>query len=223
MLIDRSRIFAEALADRLDREADMSVVAVRVAPSPSVAIEADVDAIVCDDHLADAVLGSTGPRRRRPPHVVVLADQGGQDLGAGLVARGAAGWVSRDSTSGHLVDVLRGVCCGETWVPPDLLTSVIDELTARQQFHQASTDRLRGLTTREREILDLLGRGMDRAQVAKQLNLSRNTVRTHVQNILGRLDVHSTLAAVAIGRASSDGISLLNPATGQRAVSRYVR
>jgi DNA-binding CsgD family transcriptional regulator len=58
------------------------------------------------------------------------------------------------------------------------------------------------LTGREREILRLYGEGLGRAEVASRLRLSPNTVRTHVQNILGRLEVHSTLAAVAIARSA---------------------
>lgn len=223
MVIDRSRIFAEALADRLDREPDMSVIAVRVPPSRPTVEGTVVDVIVCDDKLTDPVLGPSGQRVRRPPHVVVLAERGDDDLGSSLIARGAAAWVTRDSSSSHLLAAMRGVHQGETWVPPDLLTAVIDELATRQRQDRSVTDRLNGLTVREREVLDLLARGMDREQVAKELNLSRNTVRTHVQNILGRLDVHSTLAAVAIGREPP----VVSPAFGgsahTSAALRYVQ
>lgn len=223
IVIDRSRIFAEALADRLDREPDMTVVAVRVPPSRPVVEGAVVDVIVCDDHLADTVLGPAGRRSPRPPHVVVLAERGDDELGGSLIARGAAGWVTRDSSSTHLVAAMRGVHQGETWVPPDLLTTVIDELTARQRQDRSATQRLSGLTAREREVLDLLSQGLDREQVAKALNLSRNTVRTHVQNILGRLEVHSTLAAVAIGRGPNDPGADSTVMGHARAALEYVR
>jgi len=56
------------------------------------------------------------------------------------------------------------------------------------------------LTSRERDVLTLLGRGIGTAGIAAQLLLSRNTVRNHVQNILTKLGAHSTLKAIALAR-----------------------
>lgn len=56
------------------------------------------------------------------------------------------------------------------------------------------------LTRREREILQLMGDGLNTAAMARRLHLSRATIRNHVQNILLKLDVHSRLEAVALGR-----------------------
>ena len=56
------------------------------------------------------------------------------------------------------------------------------------------------LTRREREILKLMGDGLNTAAMARRLHLSRATIRNHVQNILLKLDVHSRLEAVALGR-----------------------
>ena len=60
--------------------------------------------------------------------------------------------------------------------------------------------RLGLLTKREGEVLGLLVAGMDKSSVAVHLHLSENTVRTHVQNVLTKLGVHSTVAAVSIIR-----------------------
>lgn len=221
MLIDRSRIFAEALADRLDREPDMSVMAVKIAPEhPSLL---GIDVVVCDDHLAGAVLESKDAWRPRPPHIVVLAERGRSGLSSDLIGRGAAGWVTRDSSSNHLIAAMRGVQRGETWVPPDLLTSIIAELITRRHHDRSVVHRLDTLTTREREILDLLGQGLDRSEVAARLQLSHNTVRTHVQNILHRLQVHSTLAAVAAGRRLEEAAPPVDAMSGTRTAVHYVR
>ena len=206
MVIDRSRMFAEALAIRFEREPDLVVAAVVVSvPEARQVLTAEIcDVAVCADQMALPLLDPAGSGRRhpRPPHVVVLAERDDWSLATPLVRAGAAGWVSRDQTSLELLAAIRAARRGETWIPSDLLTRVLDELTSRDRIERQSTDRLSVLTGREREILRLYGEGLGRAEVASRLRLSPNTVRTHVQNILGRLDVHSTLAAVAIARSA---------------------
>jgi DNA-binding NarL/FixJ family response regulator len=206
MVLDRSRIFAEALAVRLEREPDLVVVAVMVGATDArrMLTSGACDVAVSDERLALPLLdpGGDGSRRPRPPHVVVLAERDDPSLATPLVRAGASAWVTRDQTSASLLAAIRSAQRGETWIPPDLLTHVLDELTARERRERQSDDRLSVLTGREREILQLYGQGLGRAEVAARLRLSPNTVRTHVQNILGRLEVHSTLAAVAIARSA---------------------
>jgi DNA-binding NarL/FixJ family response regulator len=206
MLLDRSPIFAHALAVRLGREADLVVLA-----APSSAREAAQrfeaglpDVAVCGDRMAVTLLdpSGAGTPRPRPPHVVVLADSDDASLAADLFRVGAAAWVRRNETCATLLEAIRSAHRGETWIPPGLLTVVLNQISARARRERQADDRLAVLTGREREILFLYGQGLGRAQVAERLRLSPNTVRTHVQNILGRLDVHSTLAAVALARSA---------------------
>ena len=63
-----------------------------------------------------------------------------------------------------------------------------------------SRDPISSLTRREREVLACLAEGLTRASIAARLNVSPNTVRTHVRNILAKLQVHSTPEAVALVR-----------------------
>ena len=56
------------------------------------------------------------------------------------------------------------------------------------------------LTSREREVLSHLAQGMGRREVADHMHLSPNTVRSHMQNLMGKLKVHTTLEAVALAR-----------------------
>jgi DNA-binding NarL/FixJ family response regulator len=204
MLLDRSPIFVHGLAVRLGREPDLAVVASLSSVTEAAGrFEAGVpDVTVCGDAMAAALLDpeGVGVRRPRPPHVVVLAESDDVSLAADLFRVGAGAWVRRDQPCATLVDAIRSAHRGETWIPPDLLTVVLGELSARVRKERQADDRLAVLTDREREILWLYGQGLGRAEVAERLRLSPNTVRTHVQNILGRLGVHSTLAAVALAR-----------------------
>jgi DNA-binding NarL/FixJ family response regulator len=77
---------------------------------------------------------------------------------------------------------------------------VLAELTSARNDRAEHELLLATLTKREKEILCHLLLGMTREAIAGQLYLSRNTVRTHIQNILGKFNVHSTLEAVALAR-----------------------
>ena len=80
---------------------------------------------------------------------------------------------------------------------------------------QTHTDRLLGvLTSRERQVLAHLADGACRREVAERMCVSVNTVRTHVQNLMAKLDVHSTTEAVALTRSAP------SPAPSAGALSR---
>ena len=207
MLVDRSRIFAEALAARLSTETDICVEAavLSVDEAGRLLERTQVDVAVCDESQAGGLLcrPSQPGRPRCHPWVVVLAESGSQEQATALVQVGIAGWVTRDQPIELLLEAIRGAARGETRFPPTLLTRVLAELTAARQKRLAVEDRLGTLTEREREILLLLGEGLDRSEVAARLHLSQHTVRTHLQNIRTNLAVHSTLAAVALARAGN--------------------
>jgi DNA-binding NarL/FixJ family response regulator len=113
---------------------------------------------------------------------------------------GIFGWVPKDEPIEHLLEVIHGALRGETWIPPRLLTRVIAELRSAQRDVTERDILLGKLTQREQEVLCLLVTGMSVDAIAGQLFLSRNTVRTHVQNITRKLSVHSAVAAVAVAR-----------------------
>ena len=96
-----------------------------------------------------------------------------------------------------MVRAVRGAANGETWIPPRLLTAVLAELQATHRTDGEDV-RLRRLTDRERQVLACMMGGLDRARIANEMILSINTVRTHTQNILTKLEVHSSLEAVGL-------------------------
>lgn len=132
--------------------------------------------------------------------LVVLAAADDATTAARMLAAGASGWVAKDSSLARLLQVVRGVLRDETHLPPVLLTGVLRELTrdrATRNEYQRLAD---ALTPRELEVLRCMLAGLGRKAVAERLYLSPHTVRTHMQNVLGKLGVHSTLAAVALAR-----------------------
>ncbi|MFC7220440.1 DNA-binding response regulator [Streptomyces polyrhachis] len=146
--------------------------------------------------------------------IVVLAGRDDPRRAAAALQAGASGWVAKDCSLQRLLAVIRGVLRDETHLPPALLTGVLRELTAARRHRTESEELVESLTPREREVLRCMVAGLGRKAVAERLYLSPHTVRTHMQNVLGKLGVHSTLAAVALARKAGVGpVDLSEPVT----------
>ncbi|MFJ6780969.1 LuxR C-terminal-related transcriptional regulator [Streptomyces yangpuensis] len=228
LVVDDHRIFAESLAAALAAEPDVDVSAAGSGPAALRCLERAVaEGRRFDVLLVDADLGAAAgavPAQREPgagppqpgsdgialvagvrvahPGVrtVVLAERDDPRRAALALQAGASGWVAKDCSLSRLLAVVRGVLREETHLPPALLTGVLRELTAARK-HRTDSERLvESLTPREHEVLRCMVAGLGRKDVAARLFLSPHTVRTHMQNVLGKLGVHSTLAAVALAR-----------------------
>ncbi|MBY8876823.1 response regulator transcription factor [Actinacidiphila acidipaludis] len=145
---------------------------------------------------------------------VVLAERDDPLRAARALQAGASGWVAKDCSLSRLLAVVRGVLRDETHLPPALLTGVLRELTSARRNRTESERLVESLTPREQEVLRCMVAGLGRKAVAERLFLSPHTVRTHMQNVLGKLGVHSTLAAVALARRAGVGPVELVPSAG---------
>ena len=137
--------------------------------------------------------------------VIVLAVDDDPRRVVQALQAGAGAWVAKESSLGRLMAVIKGVMRDETHIPPLLLTGVIRELTAARRDRTESERLVESLTPREKQVLRCMVAGLGRQAVADRLFLSPHTVRTHMQNVLGKLGVHSTLAAVALARRAGVG------------------
>jgi DNA-binding NarL/FixJ family response regulator len=204
LVVDDHVLFAEAVASAVDNVPGLrAFAAITIEEARRALTEREVDGVLLEIGLN----GYSGMRFARQtitknpglPIVAVTAVEDESVL-VDTVRAGVSGWVPKDESVKHLVSVVHRVLHGESWIPPRLLTRVLAELTSGQGNAAYHDVPLATLTTREREVLDLLARGMKTDHVAQQLGMSKSTVRTHIQHILRKLDVHSTLAAVAIAR-----------------------
>jgi len=208
-IIDQERTFADALSNWLEAEENVdAVLAVhRQAPAASVIMASRASVLLLDadlsqnaaTHLCRELAGRPGA-----PRIVLLSYSAEPERITAAVRAGAAGWVSKDESLEHLLGVIRRVAAGETWLPPAELGDVLRLLLAEQEQRREGDRLMAALTPREREVLTCLAEGAGRREVARQLHLSANTVRTHMQNILAKLGVHSTLEAVALTRPELD-------------------
>ncbi|TQK45069.1 LuxR family two component transcriptional regulator [Streptomyces sp. SLBN-118] len=159
-----------------------------------------------EEGLVDGISLVGGVRSGQPAvRTVVLAEKDDPRRAALALQAGASGWVAKDCSLQRLLAVIRGVLRDETHLPPALLTGVLRELTAARKHRTESERLVESLTPREREVLRCMVAGLGRKAVAERLFLSPHTVRTHMQNVLGKLGVHSTLAAVALARRAGVG------------------
>jgi DNA-binding NarL/FixJ family response regulator len=202
LVVDRQRTFAEAVAAWLQMESDVEVVGVaQSVPSARRILAAHrVDVILLDAEMpgGDDLLGRVDtPVRAPPPHVIMLSGSAEAERILNAVRAGAAGWVRKGESIGHLRRVVSGVARGETWVPPSELGRVF-QLLFDQQNGNGADDRLAVLTAREREVLAHMADGAGRKVIAERLHLSPNTVRSHMQSMMRKLGVHSALEAVAL-------------------------
>ena len=115
---------------------------------------------------------------------------------------GVAAWVAKEQGAAELETVVRGVCQGYSWFPPDMLGAILRELRADVSRAREHDDLLDVLSPRERDVLLSMMDGKRGRQIAQDLLISTDTVRTHTRNIFAKLDVHSRLEAVRVARAA---------------------
>jgi DNA-binding NarL/FixJ family response regulator len=108
---------------------------------------------------------------------------------------GASGLLTKSASLADLLEAIHDVSRGDVVVPRSLLAELIRHLVARRRVREGGRALLDRLTTREHEVLALLASGADNRAIASALFISPLTARTHVQNVLRKLRVHSRLEA----------------------------
>lgn len=205
LIVDQQLTFRDALAARLRTEPDLVVVAGTESAESArrILVGRPTDVILLDAELpADSAVALCAEMTRRVHalRVVMLSAASEAQRIVDAVRARAAGWVRKEESIDHLLRVIRGVVRGETWLPSRELGAVLRLLLADQDERRGCDELLATLTQRERDVLFHLVEGAGRQEVAERLQLSANTVRTHLQNLMTKLGVHSTLEVVALTR-----------------------
>jgi DNA-binding NarL/FixJ family response regulator len=202
-IVDQELTFADALAIRLDAEDDIKVAAVAKASSGPVLL-GYADIVLLDADLArDTANLLCDANSSSHTRAVMLSHTSEPERIVAAIQAGAAAWIRKDESVEYLLEVLRGVARGQTWLPVAETGNVLSLLLHQQDSGSDDTLPPTRLTLRERQVLDCLAGGAGRSEVAARLSISVNTVRTHMQNIMTKLGVHSTLEAIAMVRPRS--------------------
>lgn len=143
--------------------------------------------------------------------IVVVARWLEEEDAAQLLAEGARGVLSVDDLPLRGLRALRDVVKGEIWGPRSALSRIVNASIRQSLKEKAVTKGLPGLTAREISIVSLLQRGSSNKEIAANLGISDKTVKTHLQNIYGKLHVRRRQEIFSLAREGAAGQPSLSP------------
>ncbi|HET9102877.1 MAG TPA: response regulator transcription factor [Solirubrobacteraceae bacterium] len=138
-------------------------------------------------------------RRMPEQRVLILTTFGLDEYIVEALRAGASGFITKDVPADELVRAVRIVAAGDALLTPAVTRQLLDRV-ARRLPAPVSGDRgaMAGLTEREREVLELLARGLTNAEIAAALVVGEATVKTHVSNVLMKLGLRDRVQAVVL-------------------------
>ncbi len=208
VLIDDNRLLREGIAALVSQQPGFRVLAAAADVDEAIAQikEAQPDVVLIDFGLVDhdslgltATVHSEVPRAR----IIVMGLLAIQEDVADYVRAGASGFIMKDASFDDFFATIRRVASGAQVLPPALTTSLFAQIIR----NEVVKDKIKvrndvRLTSREREVVDLLSEGLSNRQIAERLNIAIHTVKSHVHNVLEKLALHSRLEVVAFSHAS---------------------
>jgi DNA-binding NarL/FixJ family response regulator len=111
---------------------------------------------------------------------------------------GASGFLLKDTPSEHLVTAVRSVAAGDALIDPTITRRLIQQFVRATRPSATVPERLAALTPREREVLRQIAQGLSNAEIARELTVEENTVKTHVGRILTKLGLRDRVQAVVL-------------------------
>ena len=145
-----------------------------------------LDGIEATRRIADAEI---------PARIVMLTTFGLDELVVAALRAGASGFILKESPPEEIIEAVRVVARGDALIAPQVTRAVLDELH-RHPARLELQAKLEALTPREREVLELLARGLSNAEIAAELVVGEGTVKTHVAHVLAKLGVRDRVQAV---------------------------
>ncbi|WP_199042515.1 response regulator [Glycomyces salinus] len=134
-----------------------------------------------------------------PTRVLVLTTFDLDEYVVGALQAGAAGFLTKDAPAADLVEAIRTVHRGGAVVAPHILSTLLGRFAEQRAPADDRTPALlEALTSREREVLMLLAKGLTNAEIADSLTVGETTVKTHVGHLLTKLGVRDRVQAVVL-------------------------
>jgi DNA-binding NarL/FixJ family response regulator len=132
------------------------------------------------------------------PRVLVLTTFDADDYVYDALAAGASGFLLKDALPDELVQAVRVVAAGDALLAPSVTKRLLERFASQRPAAPRKAESLRSLTEREREILVLIGRGRSNTEIAAELFIGEQTVKTHVSRIFMKLGVRDRVQAVIL-------------------------
>lgn len=216
LVADDRALFREAMCVVLTAEPDLRVVAdvgdgLEVVPE-ALRTRPDVAVLHADLPGCNGI-SATRALREAVPACKVLSVGDEEDVGllVEFLRAGANGYLTKHMSLDDLIEGVRAIRRGETPIPPGMVSGVLEQLMERSSNRDDALRQVRRLTSRERQVLALLVAGGNNQSVADELFISRQTVRTHIQNVIVKLRVHSRLEAAMFVTRNGIADELGNP------------
>jgi len=204
LVADSLQIFRSGVRNLLARESDFEVLEADSLDELLHAIEHDCPDIALIDLELPPAGGVAAVQRlakRCSTYTIVWSFEPSRETVLAAVRAGAHGFLHKEISPEGLVRALRGAVQGEAPLSRDLASLMIDALHGLDERTRAR-DRAGVLSSREREVLDLVAQGARNKQIASALTISEFTVKRHVQNILQKLELPSRKAAATFYRTA---------------------
>ena len=194
-LTDDHTLFRQGIKTLIDSEPDMEIVgeAGNAIEAIALAAEAHPDVVLMDIGMAglSSFEATRQIRKNRPEtRILFLTMYDDEDYLVECMESGASGYVLKDSPALQLLNAVREVHRGGSYLSPRMLSQLVDDFRSRVKSTQR-LPRFATLTPRDKEVLKLLAEGNSVKEIACTLNLSVKTVEAHKFNLMRKLDIHN--------------------------------
>ncbi|MFD4639991.1 response regulator [Lentzea sp. NPDC058436] len=201
LIVDDQAAVRDGLAVMLDLDPDITVVGTASNGQEAVAAVEDLTPEVVLMDLNMPVMGgaeATGVLRASHPDlpVVVLTTFDDDESILAALRAGARGYLTKDADRATIIQAVRGAHAGNAILDPAVQSRLLD-LASRRPVSPPGVD----LTSREREVLDLIGEGLRNGEIARRLFISEATVKTHINNLFAKAGLHTRADAVRLALA----------------------
>jgi DNA-binding NarL/FixJ family response regulator len=219
LIADDDRLMRAGLVELLtvDPEIEVAGEASTGREAVEAALRLAPDVVLMDVRMPDLDgIGATRELALAAPSVkvLVLTTFEQDDYVFGALRAGASGFLLKRARPEELIAAVHTIAAGDALLSPSVTRRVIDRMAQQptpELADQASLDRL---TPREREVLELIARGLANREIAAALAIEESTIRTHVKRILMKLDLRDRVQAVIFAYETG----LTRPAAGSRPV-----
>jgi DNA-binding NarL/FixJ family response regulator len=205
LLVNETRLMGNVIAAALEDEPDIHVIAcvTNIDDAMQIVREKEVDVALVSTRLPDqGALKLTSAITELTPSTKVLALGLTEEKQHVLryVEAGATGYILKDDSLEDMIETVRAAQDGKVFVSPQIAAALMERLSDLARMFSGienSVSETAGLTSRELEVLQLIGDGMTNQRIAEQLVIEVGTVKNHVHNILDKLNVSSRGEAAA--------------------------
>lgn len=199
LIADDHTLVREGIRKILSLEKDIEIVgeAEDGREAIKIVLEKNVDVALLDVNMphVDGIEACRTIKREKPSvGVIALTIHDQEEYLFELIKAGALAYLLKDVSPGKLVETIRGVARGESYIPPKLMSSVFQEIT-RLSRKQQDSGFLNDLTPREIEVLQYVARGDSNKLIANKLFISEKTVKNHLYRIFQKLNVEDRTQA----------------------------